>query len=397
MIDDIKLEKALIYGGAIVFPFANIKISSMVLLLAFLVWIGKRIFGGKPIVMATLDWAVIAFFLVNVIGSFFSYDPVSCAKQLFMLASLIGAYFVISNEFDGSEVRTLLLLMLFSSIVPILYGYYQSGTLAGNQDLWIDKSINPDLEARIYSVFTNPNIYGEYLVNTFFIALGLLATNKKKTGKILLALFCLAITYQIILTYSRGAWITYVAGLGLFLLAYNWKFIAAFIPLGIGALAFSPVVVKQRIGSIINGFQDSSFYYRVEIWKNAIEMIKVYGLTGLGYGYQSFHQYYAHYKTPGYNATHSHNVFLQVWLESGIVGFLLFIYIVLSVIAYNLKAIMKSGIAGGCKELISLAIIIAILLHGMIDYTLFDYRITFQFWMALSLTAFSVKEKRAGQ
>ena len=126
-------------------------------------------------------------------------------------------------------------------------------------------------------------------------------------------------------------------------------------------------------------------------------MIKIYGLTGLGYGYQSFHQYYAHYKSPGYNATHSHNLFLQVWLESGIVGFLLFIYIVFSAIAYNLKAIIKLGITGGSKELISLAIIMAILLHGMIDYTLFDYRISFQFWVALSLTAFSVKEKRARQ
>ncbi len=397
MIDDIKLEKALIYGGALVFPFASTKITSAVLLLAFMVWIGKRMFGGKPVVMATLDWAAIAFFLVNVIGSIFSYDPISCFKQLFMLASLIGAYFVISNEFDGREVRALLLLMLFSSIMPILYGYYQSGTSAGNQDLWIDRSINPDLEARIYSVFTNPNIYAEYLVNTFFIALGLLATNKRKIGKILLALFCLAITYQIILTYSRGAWITYAVGLGLFLLAYNWKFIAAFIPLGIGAVVLSPAVIKQRLGSIINGFQDSSFYYRVEIWKNAIEMIKVHGLTGLGYGYQSFHQYYAHYKTPGYNATHSHNLFLQVWLESGILGFMLFIYIILSSIAYNLRAIIKSGIAGASKELISLAIIIAILLHGMIDYTLFDYRISFQFWVALSLTAFSVKEKREQQ
>jgi O-antigen ligase len=397
MIDDIKLEKALIYGGALVFPFTSTKITSTVLLLAFMVWIGKRMFGGKPIVMATLDWAVIAFFLVNVIGSIFSYDPIACFKQLFMLASLIGAYFVISNELDGKEVRALLLLMLFSSIMPILYGYYQSGTATGNQDLWIDRSINPDLEARIYSVFTNPNIYAEYLVNTFFIALGLLATNKRKIGKILLALFCLAITYQIILTYSRGAWITYVVGLGLFLLAYNWKFIAAFIPVGIGAVVLSPAVIKQRLGSIINGFQDSSFYYRVEIWKNAIEMIKVHGLTGLGYGYQSFHQYYAHYKTPGYNATHSHNLFLQVWLESGILGFMLFIYIILSSIAYNLRAIIKSGIAGGSKELISLAIIIAILLHGMIDYTLFDYRISFQFWVALSLTAFSVKEKRDQQ
>jgi len=395
MNEDIKLEKALIFIGALVFPFVNIKISSTVLLLAFIVWIGKRVFGGKAIVMASLDWAVLTFFLVNLIGSIFSYDPISCFKQLFMLASLIGAYFVISNEFDGSEVRALLVLMLFSSTIPLLYGYYQSGTSAGNQDLWIDRSINPDLEARIYSVFTNPNIYAEYLVNTFFIALGLLATNKRKLGKLLLTLYCLAITYQIILTYSRGAWVTYAVGLGLYLLACNWKGIAVAIPLGMGAVALSPAVIKQRLYSIINGFQDSSFFYRLEIWKNAIEMIKVYGLTGLGYGYQSFHQYYAHYKTPGYNATHSHNLLLQLWLESGIIGFLLFIYIVLSAIAYNLKEIIKSGIKGGNKELISLAIIIAVLLHGMIDYTLFDYRISFQFWTALSLTAFSVKSKRS--
>ncbi len=397
MIEKIKMEKAFVYAGALIFPIANAKVSSLVFLLAFLTWAGKKIFGGKPVSISTLDIAAIAFFFVNVVGSLFSYDPVSCFKQLVMLSSLIGAYFVISNEFDKGEIRVLLMFIFFSSAIPVLYGYYQSGASVGNQDLWIDRSINPDLETRIYSFFTNPNIYGEYLVNTFFIGLALIASNKSKRGKFLLALLCIAITHQIVLTYSRGAWITYAAGLGIFLFAYNWKFIAAFVPLGIAGAAFSPPVVRQRLASILSGFQDSSFYYRVEIWKNAFEMVKDYGLTGLGYGYQSFHQYYAHYKMPGYNATHSHNLYLQVWLESGIMGFVLFMYIAASSVFYNVRAITKTGIRGSFKELISLTIIFAILLHGLIDYTLFDYRICFQFWLALSLTAFASKEKRLGR
>ncbi len=396
MIEKINMEKALVYGGALIFPVASAKISSLVFLLAFLTWAIKKIFGGRTVLISTLDMAAIAFFLVNVAVSLFSYDAVSCFKQLAMLSSLIGAYFVISNEFDKGEIRVLLLFIFFSSAIPILYGYYQSGASAGNQDLWIDRSVNPDLETRIYSLFTNPNIYGEYLVNTFFIGLALIASNKSKRGKFMLALMSIAITHQIILTYSRGAWITYAAGLGIFLFAYNWKLIAAFLPLGIAGLAFSPLVVRQRLASILNGFQDSSFYYRLEIWKNAFEMVKSYGLTGLGYGYQSFHQYYAHYKMPGYNATHAHNLYLQVWLESGIMGFALFMYISISSVFYNVKAIMKTGIGESYKELISLTIVFAILLHGLIDYTLFDYRICLQFWLALSLTALSSKEKRIG-
>lgn len=397
MIEKIKLEKLLLYMGALVFPLAGEKILSVLLMLSFLVWAGKRIFGGKGLVVSTLDIAVAAFFLVNLIGSLFSYDPVSCMKQLFVLASLIGAYFVASNELDRREIRVLLLLMFLSSAAPIIYGYWQAGASAGNQDLWIDRSINPDLETRMYSIFTNPNIYGEYLVNTFFTGLALAAANKSKTGKLLLALFCMTITHQIVLTYSRGAWITYAAGLGIALFAYNWKLIAAFVPVGMAGAVFSPPAVRQRLSSILSGFQDSSFYYRLEIWKNAFEMGKEYGLAGLGYGYQSFHQYYAHYKMPGYNATHSHNLYLQVWLESGILGLILFIYIAASSIFYNVRAIVKTDIKGSYKELVSLTTIFAVLLHGLIDYTLFDYRICFQFWVALSLTAFSAKEKRFGR
>ncbi|MCK5763059.1 MAG: hypothetical protein KAH05_02970, partial [Clostridiales bacterium] len=49
--------------------------------------------------------------------------------------------------------------------------------------------------------------------------------------------------------------------------------------------------------------------------------------------------------------------------------------------------ILKNSLIVKYKEWISLVILLAIMIHGIIDYTLFDYRINFQFWLAIALTA----------
>ncbi|MCD6435729.1 MAG: O-antigen ligase family protein, partial [Clostridiales bacterium] len=200
------------------------------------------------------------------------------------------------------------------------------------------------------------------------------------------------ITHQIILTYSRGAWIAYLIGIGIFMLFYNWKWIVPVIPIGILGLFLAPNSVKQRFISIIYSFKDSSFSYRFEIWKNSLKMAKIYGIKGLGYGYQSFYEYYAHYKIPGFNATHAHNLYIQILLESGVVGFILWLYVVLSTIIYNVMDILQNSMKIRYKEWISLTILLAIMVHGMIDYTLFDYRINLQFWLAIALTSSRTKE-----
>ncbi len=383
----LRLDKLSIYLVTLIFPFVGIKILSVIMIFAFFIWGIRQIFIEGKFSLGTLDIVLILFFIANLISSVFAFDSFSSFKQLIVLAAYIGLYFIVSKDFSQVELRILLFVMAVSAVLPILIGYYQLLFASSNQDLWIDRNINPDLEQRLYSVFENPNIFGEYLVNIFFIVVGLLISNKNKWGKAMLALFALVVSHQIILTYSRGAWITYLIGIGVFLLLYNWKWIVTLIPLGILGLIIAPNSVKQRLISIVYSFKDSSFFYRIEIWKNAIKMSKIYGIKGLGYGYQSFHEYYAHYKIPGFNATHSHNLFLQILLESGIVGLILWLYIVLSTLFYNVVRILKNSLIVKYKEWISLVILLAIMIHGIIDYTLFDYRINFQFWLAIALTA----------
>jgi|LGOV01.1.fsa_nt_gb O-antigen ligase len=390
----LRLDKLSIYLVTLIFPFVGIKILSVIMIFAFLIWGTRQIFIEGKFRLGTLDIALMLFFIANLISASFAFDPFSSFKQLIVLAAYIGLYFIVSKDFNQVELRILLYVMAISAVLPILIGYYQLLFASSNQDLWIDRNINPDLEQRLYSVFENPNIFGEYLVNIFFVVVGLLISNKNKWGKAILALFALVVSHQVILTYSRGAWITYFIGIGVFLLLYNWKWIVTLIPLGILGLIIAPNSVKQRLMSIVYSFKDSSFFYRIEIWKNAIEMTKIYGIKGLGYGYQSFHEYYAHYKIPGFNATHSHNLFLQIILESGIIGLILWLYIVISTLFYNVLRIFKYSLSLKYKEWISLAILLAIMVHGMIDYTLFDYRINIQFWLAIALTAQGMKTNK---
>lgn len=391
------LDKLLVFAAALLFPLVGVKVTSAVLILSFLLWGLRRFRSGEKVRLSTLDLGILLFFTANLIGGCLAFDKIPILKQLVVLGAYIGLYVIVSREFNGSELRLLLVLVAASAVLPMLVGYRQLLFSAGNQDLWIDRSVNPDLETRVYSLFGNPNIYGEYLVGVFFVVMGLFISNEDRWGRLLLGIFGAVVSHQILLTYSRGAWITYGLGIGLFLLLYNWKWIVPLVPAGILGLIVAPASVRQRLMSILYGFRDSSFFYRIEIWKNALDLAKRYGLKGMGYGYQSFHDYYAHYKVPGFNATHAHNLFLQVLLESGLIGFALWAYVLFSTTAYNLLALSRASVHRRYKEWISLAVLMAIAVHGLIDHTLFDHRVHFQFWLAVALTANGVRFGQKGR
>lgn len=292
---------------------------------------------------------------------------------------------VVINAFESKrQVKAILFLMVCGGILVAAYGFYQYMFQSKFGGVWVDTEMFDGM-FRVYSTFANPNVLGEYFlliipiaVAGFFIAKPLIIKlfYIGATGVMLLCLF---------LTYSRGCYIGIAVAAAVFLVLYDKRFIF----LGVLALFLMPFILPEtmlnRILSIGN-MEDSSTSYRVYIWMGTIAMLKDYWFTGIGPGESAFNVVYPMYGYNGIGAPHSHNTFLQVMCDSGIIGIIVFI----TLIYQYYKALFVAFMAEKDREsrfliLAGLSSISGFLVQSMFDYTFYNYRVMFLFWTCIGL------------
>jgi putative inorganic carbon (HCO3(-)) transporter len=174
---------------------------------------------------------------------------------------------------------------------------------------------------------TNPNIVGGVLVAIFPVALALVLSRRrfeKIVGAVALGPFLLAL----MILQARGAWFALLGGLAVGAAVYR-RWLVPALPLLIlaalfanqqlgGASALSDVIFG-KIGTVTGG----TLQERVALWTQAVDLIRAHPLTGIGMGgYPYVAPYAPPYapQAPGLIAPHAHNVFLQVALDTGILG-----------------------------------------------------------------------------
>lgn len=172
---------------------------------------------------------------------------------------------------------------------------------------------------------------------------------------------------------SRGAWLTELVVIPIAVFRYlkkSKKYLAIFMLVLFGYLVgmFTNHNYVQRVQSITNTTTDHSNADRIWAWKAAGLMVKDYPVTGVGLG--QFRDKYKDYKytQESQDLVHTHNNFIQILVESGVIGFTGFLYFV----GYFLYVSWKNY----CKNynpydlLLFTTFLGHICIFGQIDYTL---------------------------
>ena len=140
--------------------------------------------------------------------------------------------------------------------------------------------------------------------------------------------------------------------------------------------------------------KDTSTSYRVAIWMGTIAMLKDYWFSGIGLGISSFNKVFPIYAYSGTSAQHSHNLYLQIMVENGIMGLIMFFGIMYNFYKETVISICKK------KDIVLVGIItgmIGFLIQSMTDHTWYNYRIILIFWMiigfGISLAKLNQEEK----
>ena len=317
----------------------------------------------------------------------------------FHLTGFLLVLLVVSMVRKYEQLQLMVALAVLGLSVAALYGCYQSyigvDIVASQQDM----NLNQGMPGRVYSFFDNPNYFAEQLAMLLPLNLALFL-NSRWRGK-LLSLLSLGVGLVAIgATYGRASWIGLAGAVLVFLALLNWRWVPVFLLVGLAAIPFLPETIYNRILTIFNAGEDSSVQYRFGIYETTRNLMEDYWARGVGLGTDVMKKVFQTYPTnfDGSYPVHTHNNYLQMWGETGILGLLAY----LSLLLYQLK----SGVKGFCaaldprvKRMMAAAIgaFCGILVIGVAEYTWYYPRNMFTYWFLFGVIGACIKLVRMEQ
>lgn len=334
------------------------------------------------------DFALMIFLLSSFMAFVTSLYPRQSLNHIVLYLTCFLLVLIIVNSIKtGRRLNTFVEIFLLGITITVLYGLWQWKVvgIAVNPSI-TDVRLNPGL-VRVYSTMGNENIYGALLVLALPLFLSVVFNSIGFVKKaIYLSLFALSIV-GLVLTGSRSAWISFAVSMFVLLFFKKRKLIPVFIILGVLCIPLLPPPIYRRVMSIFNS-NDKSISTRGSIYKMATPMLKDYWLTGVGLGAETFQSIFKRYQTFGAtNYAHTHNLYLQIWLESGIIAILSFVWFIVRIIKKSLNEIFGQFADSYIKNILiaGLASIAGILVMGMAEHVWFFNRILLIFWMTIGI------------
>lgn len=348
-------------GLATVYPFhtyvANVNVSAgdaivalIGLILLFRFAAGK-VALPRYTVHAFVLWMIIIFSLTKnslLPSGFFSLVPgmVETFKYLAAVAWMIALYWLLSDQLPRR-------LLLFSCASVVMATLFAGMTVYQNLFLHEQRPTGP---------FENPNIYGNYLILNVFLALcgahlvaeGVGGVAKRstfvlqsfRTVAVLVAIPVL--TVGLLATGSRGALVGFVAGLAVALrvrppTAFGPRRLLAAAAGGMGLVVAVAWFLQHhpylllRLGR--TGSADPNVEHRLALWRAALDAVYSHPLLGIGYG--QFTSYAGYLRL--WRAQVAHETYLSVAAELGLLGLLVFLWLLGAVIGDSWRVRIAPG------------------------------------------------------
>ncbi len=349
----------LIEGGTTHLPVLLIR---LVLIAALTAWLFGSMKTRQLVVYRNrLFLPVVVFVGWAVLSVFQSPYAAPSLQWLISIFSYAALFFLVLHFVHSlDQVRKLVGAILSMGLFEAALGIYQY--------LW-------EGQPRATGTFFNPNFFATYEMTVFMLAFGLLCfwgrAEAARWEKLFLWITACVTVVAFILAQSRGAFVAFVMAVSSVGLYRFGKVFVAVLLLGMLMSVIIPTPLQHRLLTV--GRQDPYAFTRLEIWKNSLQRIGDYPWgAGLGmYQYTSFQ-----YRFPiegaisqyGKRAESAHNEYLQMAVELGVVGavvFLVGVGLLGQAIWETLRAPLESwergaltGLAGG---------ILGMLVHAAVD------------------------------
>jgi hypothetical protein len=317
------------------------------LLVAIVPWVA-RLAARKPLIQPTpFDLALIIFLLTAAVGIWAAYQPQAAWLKFWLLVSAVLLYFAVACQ-SQENLRIfagfLVVIGISVAVVYLLAWNWEAHPAklpVVNQWMLSWMKIRPDFPWMI----SHPNeddTAGMAALTLPFLAAFSWTSWRRRNVVLLMgsAAALILILFTLLITTSRGAWVAggaTLGSLGLWLvtraifkanaLRARGVFVSTLV---LSSVFFGVVLVRYptlaiRTANLLPG--PAEMGSRLELGRNAIEIIRDYPFTGGGLA--GFAGQYSQYvlRTPYYFIGYSHNIFLDSAVEQGVLGSLALIWV----------------------------------------------------------------------
>jgi exopolysaccharide production protein ExoQ len=330
-------------------------------------------------------WFLIAFMILSVLWSAMPKTTISHSYGLVritLFSIYLAARFSIKEQVRVLGISfgiTVVLCLLFGILLPEYGIMGLSSTFTTPEDkghvgAW-------------QGIFTHKNILGRFMV------LGIIVFLSYRSSSNLYWLRWLGIgtsVLLIILSTSKTSLLilltmfTLLPILGTFRWKYSWKipFISSIVLL-IGSIS---TFVVENLEVLLNALgRDATLSGRTKIWGEVIWAISKH--PWLGYGYESFWRKGTNadyvWNTLKFKVTHSHNGFLELWLQLGIIGLSLY---VIAFLMASYKAVVFLHKNNNSEAIYPLMLLIFIFLANITESSLLGANTYLILFISVTLT-----------
>jgi O-antigen ligase len=291
----------------------------------------RRLYDGEPLikVTASIKWMILffAWYIVSVLWAtdYERFKPLELLRVVIIVLILMqsinsynSALIVIAASIFAGVVSTIL-------VISDAYQFFFSGIAAE-----AFKHAASLKEIRFFGGWGGPNELGQTMAPIAAFAYPFFRARIRSFFRWIFLVCFIILVAGVFITLSRGAILMLLVQIVIILLVEKRRklLLASFAVLFFILVAFLPVNILDRIGSAFKGRSDASISQRMQILEGGVEITEDSFPFGVGYGnYYTRIPDYAFFMDKGII---SHNTFLDVISETGIVGLFFFIGLILS-------------------------------------------------------------------
>lgn len=283
---------------------------------------------------------LLLFYFTYCTSGAFSLYPESSIRIILGVILVLGCYFIMRFIFEQTSILTIetsiaTVGIIFNAVSLLLYiiGLKVTGGSAGGVEI-ISYGLLVDRDyPRLIGLLEDPNIFIFY--NTLFFSFYL--TNLKGFKHSVGFILCVITS---LLTFSRGGIVALILIVILYMILVGVSKKIKMMTVSICCLlvlyvagSFSQLDISQIITSRITDFTSDGGSGRFELWGQALNYFELHPLFGIGaFNFSDYYNFDHDIKL------YVHNTYLEVLVESGIVGFIFYFSFLLMLIISLIKA-----------------------------------------------------------
>lgn len=324
-------------------------------------------------------------------------EKLKTAMKLFALSafvlSVIGCLQVVSNMLIENGIITKGVPNPLTGPIDVAFYNFLIDTFG----IKIDTAMQ---DFRALGSYNNPNLFVSFLISALPFSFYFFLNGETRKERILYGIYSITICAGVAGTQTRGAMIALVISIT-FLFLSNKKYLKKLFVMLAGFLCFIPALLTRyreqlvyhlhdftfitQSGNTIDLTIDYSISDRVKLYVKLAEYIVTHFdvlVFGMGAGVENVGEVIM--ETLKIDAPHAHNIFLELWGESGIIGLGLFL-LAGGVLFVNLIRTLKTGSEGQRITCAVLSSLMAFFIMGLTDFIVCSPKILQVMFLVLGL------------